>query len=190
MPIFRIAGQHGKIFAGSFLLFSCDFRSSEIAFASLAKKPFRIASDLGVCDSNRFGPLSSLESGTFPWELVACESVFELWATLQFWPKPLLSHIPWWELRPRTKIFSPPPQFPADTPPGPSPHPLSWKTPPLGLSIKNRPQTPVLGGWFRGSEVNFFKTLIESLCACVVGLTPFVFLLVGGLSALRRAKES
>ena len=50
-----------------FLAFSCDFRSSECVFASLAKKLFRIASDLGVCDSNRiahrgciarFGPLS------------------------------------------------------------------------------------------------------------------------------------
>ena len=50
-----------------FLVFSCDFRSSECVFASLAKKLFRIASDLGVCDSNRiahrgsivrFGPLS------------------------------------------------------------------------------------------------------------------------------------
>ena len=49
-----------------FLAFSCDFRSSECVFASLAKNLFRIASDLGVCDSNRiahrgciarFGPL-------------------------------------------------------------------------------------------------------------------------------------
>ena len=55
-----------------FLAFSWDFRSSECVFASLAKKKkkklFRIASDLGMCDSNRiahrgciarFGPLSS-----------------------------------------------------------------------------------------------------------------------------------
>ena len=63
---FRIAGQHRRIFAGIFLLFSCDFRSSEWAFASLVKNIFHIASDLGVCDSNRiahrgciarFGPL-------------------------------------------------------------------------------------------------------------------------------------
>ena len=32
------AGQHRRIFAGTFLRFSCDFRSSEWAFASLAKK--------------------------------------------------------------------------------------------------------------------------------------------------------
>ena len=52
---------------GLFLAVSCDFRSSEWVFASLANKLFRIASDLGVCDSNRiahrgciarFGPLS------------------------------------------------------------------------------------------------------------------------------------
>ena len=49
-----------------FLAFSCDFRSSEWVFASLAKELFRIASDSGVCDLNRiahrgciarFGPL-------------------------------------------------------------------------------------------------------------------------------------
>ena len=67
MPVFRIAGQHRRIFAGIFLFdFLCDFRSSKWAFASLVKKRFRIASDLGVCDSNRiahrgciarFGPL-------------------------------------------------------------------------------------------------------------------------------------
>ena len=54
-----------------FLAFSCDFRSSECVFASLAKKLFRIASDLGVCDSNRiahrgciarFGPLRAVLS--------------------------------------------------------------------------------------------------------------------------------
>ena len=53
-------------FRSIFLAFSCDFRSSECAFASLAEKLFRIASDLGMCDSNRiahrgciarFGPL-------------------------------------------------------------------------------------------------------------------------------------
>ena len=69
MPIFRIAGQHCRISAGIFLLFSCDFRSSSWVFASLAtnKKLFHISSVLGVCDSNRiahrgriarFGPLS------------------------------------------------------------------------------------------------------------------------------------
>ena len=51
-----------------FLAFSCDFRSSECVFPSLAKTIFRIASDLGMCDSNRiahrgciarFGPLRS-----------------------------------------------------------------------------------------------------------------------------------
>ena len=51
---------------GFFCYFPVIFRSSEWAFASLAKKHFRIASDLGVCDSNRiahrgciarFGPL-------------------------------------------------------------------------------------------------------------------------------------
>ena len=31
--------------------FSCDFRSSECVFTSLAKHLFRIASDLGMCDS-------------------------------------------------------------------------------------------------------------------------------------------
>ena len=36
-----------------FLAFSCDFRSSECIFALPAKKKlFRIASDLGMCDSN------------------------------------------------------------------------------------------------------------------------------------------
>ena len=66
-PIFRITSQHRRIFTGFFLAFSCDFRSSECVFASQAKKLFCIASDLGVCDSNRithrgwiarFGPLS------------------------------------------------------------------------------------------------------------------------------------
>ena len=69
MPIFRIAGQHRRIFAGLFFLgFSCDFRSSEYVFAAPKKKKklFRIAGDLGMCDSNRiahhgciarFGPL-------------------------------------------------------------------------------------------------------------------------------------
>ena len=50
-----------------FLSFSCDCSSSECVFASLANKKNRIASDLGMCDSNRialrgciarFGPLS------------------------------------------------------------------------------------------------------------------------------------
>ena len=59
----NIAGFSQKVF----LAFSYDFRSSECVFASLAKKLFRIASDLGMCDSNRiahrgciarFGPLS------------------------------------------------------------------------------------------------------------------------------------
>ena len=40
-PIFRIAGQHRRIFTGFFFrAFSCDFRSSECVFASLAKKSF------------------------------------------------------------------------------------------------------------------------------------------------------
>ena len=46
----NIAGFSQKVF----LAFSCDFRSSECVFASLAKKKlFRIASDLGMCDSSR-----------------------------------------------------------------------------------------------------------------------------------------
>ena len=66
MPIFasqaNIAGFSQKVF----LAFSCDFRSSECVFASLARNNFHIASDSGVCDSNRiahcsciarFGPL-------------------------------------------------------------------------------------------------------------------------------------
>ena len=57
-----IAGFSQKLF----LAFSCDFRSSECVFASLAKQLFHVASGLGVCDSNRtahrgciarFGPL-------------------------------------------------------------------------------------------------------------------------------------
>ena len=47
-----------------FLACCCDFRSSECVLASLAKKHFRFASDLGVCDRiahrgciARFGPL-------------------------------------------------------------------------------------------------------------------------------------
>ena len=68
MPIFRIAGQHRRIFAGIFLLFVIWFQIKRMCFRIASEKLFRIASDLGVCDSNRiahrggiarFGPLRS-----------------------------------------------------------------------------------------------------------------------------------
>ena len=66
-PDFSYRRPTSQDFRGLFFLaFSCDFRTSECVFTSLAKKLFRIASDLGMCDSNRiahrgciarFGPL-------------------------------------------------------------------------------------------------------------------------------------
>ena len=84
-PMFRIAGQHRRISQAFFLAFSCDFRSSECVFASLAKKLFRIASDLGMCDSNRiahrgcvarFGPPRFLSSPDFV-EIINCRASVE-----------------------------------------------------------------------------------------------------------------
>ena len=66
MPIFCIAGQHRWIFAEGFLAFpAISDQANGLCIA--CEKLFRIASDLGMCDSNRiayrgciarFGPLS------------------------------------------------------------------------------------------------------------------------------------
>ena len=66
-PIFHIAGQHRRIFAGLFSGIFLWFQIKQTGFRIASKELFRIASDLEVCDSNpiaqrgcmaRFGPLS------------------------------------------------------------------------------------------------------------------------------------
>ena len=88
-----------------FLAFSCNFRSSECVFASLAKTLFCIASGLGVCDSNRiehrgciarFGPLSAcliIREGF----VMCCR-----WHARQTAKVKLLSHATWELLSPPT----------------------------------------------------------------------------------------
>ena len=53
-PIFRIAGRHRTIFAGFFPGIFLRFQIKRMCFRIASeKKLFRIASDLGMCDSNR-----------------------------------------------------------------------------------------------------------------------------------------
>ena len=79
MPIFASLANIAGFSRELLWLFSCEFRLSSGAFASLVKQPFCIASDLAVCDSNRiahrggivrFGPLRS--------------KAFKIWSCTQF----------------------------------------------------------------------------------------------------------
>ena len=53
MPIFRIAGQHRRIFLEGFSGIFLWLHINLACFRIASESPFHIASDLGVCDSNR-----------------------------------------------------------------------------------------------------------------------------------------
>ena len=138
MPIFRIAGQHRRIFAEGFSGIFLWFQIKRMCFRIASeKKLFHIASDLGVCDSNRiahrgcmaqFGPLSIhviAIDACVPWDTEAhgkkilsgiCYVI-----VIVTWQKNnsynyFFLHA-WWEFRPRIQTFSPPPlPPPPDTP--------------------------------------------------------------------------
>ena len=120
--IFRIAGQHRRIFAGFFSCISCDFRSSECVFASLAKKTFSHRWRFGGVrfESHRTSRLHRA-----------------IWATKGI--TLILGGRP-------EKIFSPPPQkiFPnsLQTPSRPAPSPSCRPNPPPGTFNKKTDLPP------------------------------------------------